>query len=74
MAHVVLILTELEAAALDLAAGNTMDWPDAVEAVLGSGRDRAAAYRAYHKLVRARHTPPSDRPKVCRPKKRRVAS
>jgi hypothetical protein len=47
---VTLRLTALEAEALSRAAGNSVDHPDAMEALFSDGRERAAALRAAQKL------------------------
>ena len=47
---VVLSLTKKEHAMLKFALGNSMDFPDVVEALFPNQHDRAAAIRAYERV------------------------
>jgi len=52
-ARVTVTLTLREAKALAHAAGNVMDYSDALEAAFPDGQSRASAQRAYDRLLAA---------------------
>jgi len=54
LVHLTLTLTEAEATALYVLAGETMGYTDAVNQMFPHPARRAAAYRAYDKLLQAR--------------------
>lgn len=60
--HVVVVLSIAEADALSHAAGNTTEYPDAMEAIFQHPPQRKAAYRAHEKLDAAIQAARKKRP------------
>ncbi len=49
--YITLKLTQKEAMALSMAAGNVMEYDDAIESIFWTGTDRRVARRAWKKLL-----------------------